>query len=445
MKKQWGTNMIDWELLNKWKNNFKSNKNLNVLSHSIIKNGINNTVYNNDVIARHPHVFSHELKTGDITNQKQSGRCWIFASLNMARVQSIEKLNIENFEFSENYFNFWEKVEKANTFLTNIVAYGLELDLNDRLMQRFLQDPVGDGGYYAWWESLVHKYGAVPKQVMPETISSEATDKVSELLNNVVIMAALKMRQEYANNKKADLDKIRIQTLDQVYSICAQAFGIPPYEFDFEYYDKDKKFHRLKDMTPMSFYEKFLKDELSQKITLISDPREIYPYGKMIEAKYFRTAVEGSLNKALNVPIEELKLAAKKSLLANKAVWFGCDVSQMADRKLGIFDSEIYNYDAMGIKISQLTKAQKFATGLISLNHAMTLTGVDIENDTTKNWKVENSWGGDLAKKGIFSMSDKWFDDYVFEVIVDKEFVSEKYLKGLEEDPIIVEPWDPLA
>lgn len=431
-------------LIKEFEAKFLADSNSNVIKNAIAKNGIMDASFNNDVLRVHDFKFSNEVKTGEITNQESTGRCWIFASLNMARIKTMNVLKIKDFEYSENYFLFWEKMEKANTFFENIIQHGLDLEQDDRLLKTLLSSPVDDGGYWEWFASLIRKYGVVPKEVMPETYHSAKTGPLNVILNKIAIRAAVKMRN--SNKTKKVLNVIKNEALYQIYNVCVKALGMPPKTFDFAYHDKDDKFHKIENMTPIDFFNKYVGDELDHKISIVSDPREIYPYGKVLESKYHKTVIEGYTNRCLNVPIQELKRTSIASIKDNKGVWFACDVGQYDDRKIGILDSNLYNFDQTLVAFDDLSKADRLAYGLIYPNHAMTFIGVDLDkNNKPLKWKVENSWGEKSGNKGIFSMTDQWFDDYNFECVVDKKYIDPKYLKGLEEEPIMLEPWDPMA
>ncbi|WP_033179055.1 aminopeptidase C [[Mycoplasma] anseris] len=438
---------LELDLIKSFEKKFNRDKTSQAVKNAIAKVGINQATFNNDVLRVHNFEFSNEVKTGSMTNQKSSGRCWIFAALNMARVKALENLKIKDIEFSQNYIYFWEKMEKANTFLENIINYALDLEPNDRLFKEFMNNPVSDGGYWEWYLELNKKYGVCPKQAMPETFHSSSSNDFCEVLNLIVKQAAAEMRRLHKAKvaKKAILE-IKEQALYDVYNVCVKALGMPPKKFDFEYRDADEKFQKLSNMTPQNFYEKVIGDEILNKISLVSDPREIYPYGKLLKSKYFKTVIEGNSNLCLNVPLDELKRATIAALKDNKTCWFACDVSQFIDRKSGILDADLYSWNDALVKLDKLSKKEKFELGVIYPNHAMNFVGVDLDKKGNPiKWKVENSWGSDIGSKGIFSMSDKWFDEYMFESIVDKKYVDPKYLKGLEEEPIEIEPWDPIA
>ncbi|QJG66785.1 aminopeptidase C [Mycoplasma phocoenae] len=437
---------ITKELLNKFEQNFKSKKENILLMNAITKNGINNASFNNEILRKHNNLYSHETKNGSITNQKSSGRCWIFASLNMARISAMKKFDIEDIELSQSYLHFFDKIEKANTFLENIIQYGLDLDFNDPKFKYFMDGPIDDGGFWEWFLALINKYGIVPKALMPDTATSINTHQFLEVLNYKAKEYAMILRN--AHKKGADINKLRElkeQGLNDIYSICVKALGMPPKSFNFQYKDKDKKTQKLSNVTPVEFYEMILGNSLNEKVNLVSDAREIYPYGKVLSSEYFNSVYESANNKQLNVPMEELIKASRDSILDGVPVPHACDVGKMHDRKLGIMDTEVFDY-ANTLVNNTMTKADRMNYFLTMPTHLMSFTGVDLdENKNPIKWKVENSWGTDNGFKGFFSMSNEWFIEYNFQCVVDKKYVDPKYLKGLEEEPIILPMGDPLA
>ncbi|KDE42606.1 biotin transporter BioY [Metamycoplasma hyosynoviae] len=438
-------NLINKDLLKSLRKTYLKDKSNKIIENSILKNGIASSSLNVDAVNKHDFEFSIETKVGQITNQKNSGRCWIFASLNMARLALMEKLNVENIELSQNYIGFYDYLEKANTYLNFMLEEGLKLDYTDRLFQRFNHDPVSDGGYYEWFIDLVKKYGILPKASMPETFQSTSTSFMFEQINLRLKAYVVQMRQIFEENKNqltSEIYDLRDKALQDTYSILVKSLGLPPEEFTFSYRDKDKKYFTIKS-TPKEFYEKYIAEVLENKITIISDPREIYPYYRLLHSKYVKSMYEGIGMQALNIPLEEQKQAIIASLKDNKAVWYGCDVTASSERKLGIMDENVYVTDLTLTKTLPFSKKQRFEMQASFISHAMNLVGVNIKEDgTITNWKVENSWGDDIGKKGIFSMSDKWFDEYSYEAIVDKKYLSEKALKGLEEPAIELDPFD---
>ncbi|MBN0919348.1 C1 family peptidase [[Mycoplasma] gypis] len=434
------------ELLKEFKEKFQSNKENLILTNAITKNGIKNSVISNEVLKKHNHVFSNEISSGAITNQKSSGRCWIFASLNMERIEAAKKLNIEDIEFSQSYLLFYDKIEKSNTFLQNMIEYGLELDVYDPLFLKLMDGPADDGGFWEWFLGLITKYGIVPKQIMPDTFEASNTASLMTLLNFKLKQAAAKMRADWKEYKNKDsLLKIKKETMYEVYSLCAKSLGIPPQTFDFKYYDKDKKFQQILDVTPKEFFDLAIGDSLKSKVCLVSDPRPEHPVGKVLTSRYFRSVYEAVGNSQLNVPMDELIKATKDSILDGVAVPFACDVARFHDRKIGIMDSELYDYKNTIYDI-EMSKADRLNYQLTLPTHLMNFTGVDIDsNGNILKWKVENSWGSDIANKGFFSISNQWFKDWNFQCVVDRKYIDPKYLKGLEEEPFVLDPSDPLA
>lgn len=424
----------------------KYNEKTNIIENSIANVGIKKALINNNVLRKHTFEFNNEIKLPKITDQEQTGRCWIFASLNVSRISIMEKLNVEEFEFSENFFLFYEKMEKANSFLQNIIDTAKDIDENTRLYDYLMKNPCDDGGYWHWFKSLIDKYGAVPKSIMPETSNSKNTIQVVVQLNERCRKYAQLLRKMVDEGKTIeDLNEIKEKALYECYDICRKSFGKIPDKFDFEYRDKDKKFCRISNLTPKKFYEEYVKDSVSEKIAISHDIRR-KEYGRILEFKYLNAVYDKGNEWTINVPVEELKKATIKSIKNNIPVWFTCDVAKYSDYKLGIFDVDLYDYNGAFSDVSDFSKVDRLITGDTHMTHAMAFVGVNLDdNGKPINWKVENSWGEKYGNKGIFSMSDGWFTNYVFQVIVNKEFIDKLYLEAFNKEKIILEPWDVLA
>lgn len=439
--------IITNKLLKNFEKRYQKNINNKIIENSIIKNGIRMSSLNNDVVKKHNFEFSVETKLGAITNQKNSGRCWIFASLNMARLSIMKELNVESIELSQNYIAFYDYLEKANRYLNFIVEKGLSLDTNDRMFCYYNDSPVDDGGYYEWFSDLIKKYGICTKSAMPETFQSESTSSMFKEINWRLKAYVAKMRIIFNEQNKitSEIEELKEKALEDVYNILVKSLGIPPKEFTFEYHDKDKKYHFISE-TPASFYEKYVKNTLDDMITIISDPREKYPYNRLLHSNYVKNMYEGTGINKLNVSIETQKQAIINSLKDGNAVWFGCDVGTYSDNKLGIMDNDLFITDLTLPKILSFSKKEKFELRASFISHAMNLVGVDLDkNEQPINWKVENSWGDEVGKKGIFSMSDAWFTEYNYEAIVNKKYLPEEALRGLNEEAIELEPFDPIC
>lgn len=437
---------ISKELLKQYKSDYEKTDLNKAVAGAIARVGLQEGSLNNEVLRTHNNYFSETTKRGEITYQKSSGRCWMFAALNVARVKTIGDLNLETIEFSQNYTLFWDKLEKSNYFLESILET-LEEPLNGRLLAHLLSNPVQDGGQWDMFAGILRKYGVVPKDVMPETFHSSNTQGLVAQLTRRLRKYAQILRSEYSAGKKIEeLRKLKEKFLSEVYSLLVKALGLPPEKFDFEYVDKDKKFHKDCNLTPQEFFKKYIGWNLDEKISLINAPTNDKPYGRAYTVKFLGTVKEEKPICYINVPIEVLKEAAIKSIKAGDAVWFGCDVGKMLIRKEGIMDSEAFNYDLTIGELPEFTKAERLDYGESLLTHAMVFTGVDLDNNGNPiKWQVENSWGEDNGKKGMFSMSDKWFEEYNYQIMVDKKYVDKKWLKALEEPVIALEPWDPMG
>lgn len=437
--------MIDDKILKKFKTKYEKDSINEAMQGAISTVGIDAASKNQDVLRRHDFTFSVENTRPEATNQKKSGRCWMFAAFNTMRQGVIEKLKVDNFEFSETYLFFYDKLEKANTFLENIIKTADE-ELDSRIMRHLLLYTVPDGGYWDFFAPLVRKYGAVPKSVMPESFHSEDTYMFEKQMDLRLRKAAKDIRNAHKDGKKAEIKKIKEEALYSIYNIARKVLGTPVEKFDFRYQDKDKKFHIDRDLTPKQFFEKYVGMDKLDKIIAISDPREKYPYGKRLQCDYVKSVYEEEAVNSLNIPLDVLKKATVDAIKDGQYVWFACDVGKDIDRKNGILDSELFNYDLTLTEVGEFSKAEKLEYGYSHLSHAMVFVGVDLdEKGEVRYFKVDNSWGDDLGRKGIFSMSAEWFDENNYECVLDKKYIPKKYLKGLEEEAIKLEPWDPIV
>ncbi|MEA4333729.1 C1 family peptidase [Mycoplasma sp. 1232] len=431
-------------LLDEFKSKFESKSNNKMIQNSIIKNGIKNTVFDHQTFIKHDHVFDIETTLGDITSQKNSGRCWIFASLNMARVKAAKNLNVSSFEFSQNYFAFYDKIEKANTFL-NYAIQTANLPLENREVYHLINKNVAsDGGYWEYFANLLKKYGAVPKSIMPETFHSGNTTDMNEQIDKHLKNGMKKIRALVAQGAdKTQIQVVKEDALYRVYDIVSKCLGTPVTEFTYEYKDKDNKYHKIENITPVEFFAKYVGKDFDKKVNLVHDPRNLYHYGTKYVLKYQKSVYEDQDVEMINVPLDVIKSAVIASLKDNLPVWFACDVDPFKDNKSGIFDPKLYDFDSVFEPISDFNKEDRIIYFNSMLNHAMAFVGVKTENGKPIAWKVENSWGDDSGKKGVYSMSDEWFDEYNFSVIVDPKYVPEEYLKA--DKSVVLELWEPFA
>jgi bleomycin hydrolase len=414
--------------------------------HAIRRHGIQAVALNQDVVIARPYTFSHEVATGPITNQKRSGRCWMFAGLNALRLAVLANCGLKEFEFSQAYPMFWDKFERSNYFLENILET-LDEPLDGRLVSWLLAAPLNDGGQWDMFVNLVAKYGVVPKYAMPETFHSSESMGMNRLLTAKLREDAARLREAYARGRRslAALRQEKEAMLAEIYRLLVHFLGEPPSRFDFEYRDKDNAFHRDPGLTPQEFYRRYVGVDLDAYVSLIHAPTADKPYGRTYTVKFLGNVKGGRDVLYLNVDVATLKQAALQQLMDGEAVWFGCDVGKMSDRESGVLDAALYDYEGvLGVPF-RLDKAQRLDYGESRMTHAMVFTGVHVVDGRPTRWKVENSWGKESGHEGFFVMSDSWFDAYMYQVVVQKKYLSEELRGALGQAPIVLPPWDPMG
>lgn len=429
--------------LEQFSKEFNANPQNQVVARAAQKSGVLAASYNERVQSKLTRVFSTELDTDNVTNQKHSGRCWEFATLNVLRHAFGKKYKAKNFTFSQAYNFFWDKIERANIFYNNILATA-DKPLDSHEVKSHLDFAGGDGGQFHMAASLVEKYGVVPSYAMPESFNTNDTTGFATALGDKLKKDALVLRKLKNENKDDEIEKTREKFLSEVYRMTAIAVGEPPKRFDLEYRDDDKKYHLDKNLTPLEFLHKYLSDvDLNDYVVLTNAPDHEYNklYGLPGEDN-----IQGAYRiKLLNVPMEYLTTASIAQLKDGEAVWFGNDVLRQMDRKTGYLSTNLYKLnDLFGVNLD-MDKADRLRTGIGEVSHAMTLVGVDEDQGDIRQWKVENSWGEKSGSKGYFVMSNEWFNDYVYEVVVHKKYLTEEQRK-IAEGPITDLPlWDSLA
>lgn len=438
--------MITTDLLEDFQNKFNRPCKNRASKHAIAHVGIKEASLNQEAIRKHNFVFSEETIKGQITDQKKSGRCWMFAALNTYRADVMKELNVESFEFSQAYPLFWDKLERANYFLESIIET-VDQDLDSRLVWHLLQNPTEDGGQWEMFAGLLKKYGAVPKEVMPETFHSSNTSALNDIINNKCREYAANLRKMAADGASVEeLQLQKDQDLYFFYDLLVKALGNPPERFTYSYRDKDDHYHKIENIRPQDFFQCYTHQQLDDMVSLIHAPTQDKPFGKTFTVKYLGSIHEADPVKYLNVPIEVLKESAIAAIQDNQPVWFGCDVGKMSNSQLGIMDTDLYAYEDTLADSLHLSKEDRLDYGVSLLTHAMVLVGVDLdEEEQAINWKVENSWGKKSGRDGIFSMSDAWFDEHTYQVSLPREYVPEKWLQNYETESNELEPWDPMG
>lgn len=427
--------------IDQFRSDFDNSRN-QVVSRAAMRSGVLEASFNPAVTNRLNDVFSVEVETDNVTNQMQSGRCWLFATLNTLRHDFGKKYKAKNFTLSQAYNFFWDKIERANIFYDAIID-SADKPLEDRTVKAYMNFAGSDGGQWAMAASLVKKYGVVPTNAMPESFNTNHTSGLADALARKERKDALVLRKLVQEGKTDEVEKKRKEFLSEIYRITAIAVGEPPKAFDLEYRDDDKKLHLDKDLTPVEFFNKYWDVNFEDYVCLTNAPD--HEYGKLYSLPFEDNVNGGIPITFLNVPIEYLKDAAIKQLKDGESVWFGNDVLKEMDRKTGYLDTELYKTDELFDVDTYMTKAERLATGEGEVSHAMTLVGVDLDNGEIRKWKVENSWSEKSGRKGYFTMSDKWFDEFVYEVVVRKEFLTEDQKKLAESKPTPLPAWDSLA
>ncbi len=441
MKKE----QITKSMIKKYASEFNKSPHNKIMMDAITKVSVNDVATNRNSFINLDFTFSNEIKTAKITAQKKSGRCWIFAGTNTLRVYLMRKLKIEQFELSQSFPFFYDKLEKANFFLENIIET-IDEDIRSRVVMWLLSSPLNDGGQWDMFVNLVEKYGIVPKNVYPETYNSSNSLMLNKLLTMKLREYAAILRKMRKKHKSiSEIRKRKEEMLKQVYNFLAISFGIPPEKFDFEYRDKNNKFHRYRDITPLEFYKKFIGLNLRNYVSLINAPMEDKKYYQTYTVKFLGNVKGGNPVLYLNLPVDILKKLAVKQIKDNEPVWFGCDVGKFSDREKGIMDTGLFDYNLVFGTDFTWDKGERLDYGDSRLTHAMVFTGVNLMDGKPTRWKVENSWGEDVGEKGYFVMSDKWFNEFLYQVVINKKYISEKIKKLLEKKPVVLPPWDPMG
>ena len=400
-----------------------------------------------EAFRRIDHTFS-DIVTGQmkVTNQKSSGRCWGFAGLNLFRIYLGRKYNLKKFEFSQNYFIFCDKLEKSNYFLENIIKTTDE-PLDGRLVMHLLTDPIQDGGQWHMFVNLIEKYGVLPQTEMPESFQSSQSMRMNRMITRKLRGFAKDLRAAY--EKGADTKKLRVMKEDMlrtIYQMLTICLGSPPEKFEWQIRDKDKKFHRFEKLNPKQFYKEHVGLDLNDYVCLINCPMSDKSYNEIYTVDYLGNVVEGSIIRYLNLPSKRLKEVAAASIKDDHPVWFGCDVGKHFHRNLGVMDMDIFDFELFYSTDFPMTKTDRLEFGDSQMTHAMLFTGVDLDGrGHPRKWQVENSWGEKRSDKGYDIMTDSWFDEYNYEVVVYKNYITKDEFSVYQKDPVVLPPWDPMG
>lgn len=430
------------KMVEKLKKEFHSRKDAEIIARAIQKNGIKAASEDPTASERLHRAFSYEIKTGKPTNQRHSGRCWSFAALNTLRHKFATKYKFKDFELSQNYLFFWDRIERANMFFQKIIATA-DKPLHDRTVDFYLSFALNDGGQWANAASIIEKYGVVPEYVMPDTHNTKDTSDVAEVFDSLMRKDAIELRAMVQTNASAaELQEAQERMMGDVYKIAAYSFGEPPVKFDLEYRDDDKKFHQVLGLTPLKFYLEYFDTNLSDYIVVTNAPDHEMDRSYLMPAQ--DSVVNGLPIKFVNVPFEELQEGAIKQLQAGETVWVGNDVLQQMDRKRGLMDAKLYHREELLDVDFVMDKKHRLETKQAVVSHAMTLTGFDMVNDQPTRWKIENSWGKDNGDNGYFVMTQDWFEEYTYEAVINKKYLSDRVKKVADSEPVTLPAWDSL-
>jgi bleomycin hydrolase len=420
-----------------------------LLQNALTRNEVDDVALDRTLAVSAERSMSHQLDDWAATNQKQSGRCWLFAGLNLLRVGAARKMGLAEFEFSQNHLLFWDKLEKANFWLEGVIATAGR-DVDDRTVAYLMANPIDDGGQWNMFVALVRKHGLVPKAAMPETVASSSTRQLNRGLKTVLRQAGRDLRQQAESG--ASVDDLRDQkdaTLQTIHRMLALHLGTPPETVSWQWIDKDKSFHRDETVTPQEFAQRYVELDIDSYVCLVDDPRSSSPRDHVFTVEHLGNVVSGEPVTYLNVEMSLIKRLARESIVEGTPVWFGCDVEKMMEKEDGLWDAQMYDYDAVYGTRTDFGKADRLQCGATAMTHAMLLTGVDVvgEGDAAqaRRWRVENSWGTEKADKGFWTMNDSWFGEHVFEIAVPRSALPVELLPALETEPIVLPAWDPMG
>ena len=429
--------------IDKMRKEFESDSSARVAQNAVTSNNLSSVTLRRDLVQEIDFTFSTKLDEWKATNQKSSGRCWLFATLNLFRPGTMKKMNVKEFEFSQAHIHFWDKFERSNHFLEAIIeTSGRPVD--DRTIHFLLSDPIGDGGQWNMAMNLIRKHGLVPKSAYPESNSSSSTRWMNSILKDILRSSACEIREIVdSGGSEKEARSHKDSRMEDIWRVLCIHLGTPPESFDWQWRDKDKEFHRRGKMTPQQFAEEFVDVDWEEYVCIVNDPRNEYYQTYTVD--YLQNVAGGPPVVYLNVPSDEMKSITQEILEDGMPVWMGCDVGKQMDRKRGLWDANLFETNELYGVDYGMSKADRLRYGQTMMTHAMLFTGVDVYEGKPRRWRVENSWGDDSGQKGFYTMNDNWYDEHMFEIASPKKYLTEKMVKGLETVPIVLEAWDPMG
>lgn len=430
------------ELLRK---EFIRNPTYKLIQNAVTQTSIEDLALDREIVVRADRTMSNLLDDWKVTNQQASGRCWLFAGLNLLRAGTMRALNVKDFEFSQNYVMFWDKLERANYFLEAIIDT-VDRDVDDRTVAHLLRDVASDGGQWNMFVAVVRKHGLVPKTAMPESQSSSATKKLNETLRRTLRQGARDLRALASEGADAEALRARKREIvDVVHRVLCIHLGTPPEKFLWQWTDKDRAFHRDGELTPLEFASRYVQLPLDEYVCLVNDPRSTSPEGRTFTVDRLGNVVGAPPVIYLNVGVDLMKRLTQETIVEGEPVWFGCDVAKQLRGDVGVWDANLFDYGSLYETTFDLSKAERLVFHESAMTHAMLFTGVDVVDGAARAWRVENSWGDKSADNGFYTMNDSWFDEYVFEIAVRKSKLPAELQAALDQEPIVLPAWDPMG
>ena len=435
---------ISAEMLNKIKAQQTQTVADRALSNALAGSSINALATNADNPANYDTYFSHKVPSKGITDQKSSGRCWLFTGMNVMRAKMIKKYGLGEFQFSQAYNFFYDQLEKSNLFLQAVLD-NAKKPMDDKVVEWLFKHPLSDGGTFCGVQDAVMKYGLVPAEVMPERYNANNTSKMSAIITLKLREYGLELRKAVADGVKQNaIESRKVEMLSTVYRILAACLGEPPTKFTYTLKDASGKPISTKEYTPKSFYEEYVGADLrGNYVMLMNDPSR--PYNKTYTIDLDRHSYDGEQWTFVNLPMEDIKAMAIASIKDSTMMYYSCDVGQCYNSKTGVLSLDNYDYASLFNTDFPMDKAERISTFASASSHAMTLMAVDLdEQGKPKKWMVENSWGPTSGYKGHLIMTDEWFDAYSFRLVVEKKYVPQNVLDLMKQKPIVLPAWDPL-
>ena len=430
--------------IEEFRKSFDSDPSATVAQNAVSNADLSTLALRRDLVQDMDFSFSTKLDDWNATNQRRSGRCWLFATLNLFRVGAMKKMNLKKFEFSQAHIHFWDKLERANHFLEAILETS-DRPVDDRTIHFLLSDPIGDGGQWNMATNLIRKHGLVPMSAYPESHSSSNTRSMNTVLKDILRTSASEIRKildDGGSNNEARRHKEG--RMKEIWRVLCIHLGTPPEKFDWQWRDKDNEFHRKGTMTPLEFVDEYVEVDWEEYICIVNDPRN--EYYRTYTVDFLQNVAGGPPVVYLNVPSNEMKDITQRLLENGTPVWMGCDVGKNMARKRGLWDAELYDLKGLyGIQFG-MEKADRLRFGQTMMTHAMLFTGVDVVDGKPRRWRVENSWGSeDSGEKGFYTMNDNWYDEHMCEIAAPKDYLSDEMKSGLKGDPIVLPAWDPMG